>query len=1026
MSRVVHRLRIVIIAVSVSGLPHEGALAYEIEQHAAMSRTAAVRSEAAHVLRDILDRGAGLDTRIGGRSLVEWIEQGARAEDDTPRYLQHFHDPLRTWDTSGLGLVPRFRSSIQWAQDAEQEWSWGRARNECVVGLSGEQPLDRDVALARTFRALGQLVHLVQDVASPAHTRNDPHVTYTYEKAIDTMHRGPDGEARLFLEGLLARSMAPDPRWSLLPPNPLAPVPIARLVDADRYVGDNPSITRADPGEGGSPTPAPIGLAEYTNANFFSEDRIFSEDDLIFRYPYPRRTSTSIRGVDITLPGGEPVRRQYYWKERDGDQGYRLATVGFFRDYQTRFSLDPLAFDRKTGLDAQVYQDYAQRLIPRAVGYSTALLDYFFRGRLQAKIELVDEVRLAMEITNASSEPMNGGVLKLFAEDRDGRRVLVTDIQREDGRSVVGGVVDIDAVAPAAPLPAIVFQPPFPTDRFAIVYTGDLGNERRDQPAGMIGAVAGKVLSGGPRAEAIVPDGDTRVLRTPEGLFPLPAPASALAGIQWGDTDNTFVGFVAVEPGSLTPADVQAFRIDRPVGSPDVPLSPDGTVTLEALKSARFPFGMSVGVAVDFAQTTRYRQILTTFETVRVTADSPSGPRLVSVESTTPTAETVVDETFPFTGQYAITLDEPHLSGGVRGWRWDVLEVGFDAQGRLLALVLVILDDPDLPSREVALVKRDADGQMHDAGTLAIHPRLPAPVSFLALVDVERAETLGTTAAPMIAIAYGNDVSAGFVQQHVVEQGPDGTTGFWQDAPAVRRPDPPDFPLVETGVVTVPPTGFNALTLAGRFREDLDPLVGNPLGVTTRTTEELTTYALDGIDQAKTYKAVRRIVPAGSLTGGETLVNSARRLRLDDGSTTEVLTLFTRPAGPTGGEHGVLVRWAPEAPAMSRRAYAADLPPRYYSLVAATREAALLTALDPSSFDSVTLFVDLGGGTVRDVASADLSAEYLLMGPGLLYSVDDTRFHVIENLQPSPLPLPLAADDPTTPFDGAYHLLHQP
>ena len=41
------------------------------------------------------------------------------------------------------------------------------------------------------------------------------------------------------------------------------------------------------------------------------------------------------------------------------------------------------------GLDDNVFRDYAARLIPRAVGYSAALLDYFFRGRLD--VDLADD-----------------------------------------------------------------------------------------------------------------------------------------------------------------------------------------------------------------------------------------------------------------------------------------------------------------------------------------------------------------------------------------------------------------------------------------------------------------------------------------------------------------------------------------------------------------------------------------------------------------------------------------------------------
>ena len=46
--------------------------------------------------------------------------------------------------------------------------------------------------------------------------------------------------------------------------------------------GENPAVT----------TGALIGLAEYTNANFLSEDRIFTENDVdpLKRFPYPNRS----------------------------------------------------------------------------------------------------------------------------------------------------------------------------------------------------------------------------------------------------------------------------------------------------------------------------------------------------------------------------------------------------------------------------------------------------------------------------------------------------------------------------------------------------------------------------------------------------------------------------------------------------------------------------------------------------------------------------------------------------------------
>jgi hypothetical protein len=156
---------------------------------------------------------------------------------------------------------------------------------------------------------------------------------------------------------------APDPGWQNIDGNPLASIATARLTDADRYVGGNPAIT----------TDVLIGLAEYTNANFFSEDRVFTENEVdpLKRFPYPNRASVTEQDFDVSIRGAT-VKRRYFVKTADGATGYRLATVGLLRDYQQRFNLDWTRFRESPALDEAVYRDYAQRLVPRAVAYSAA------------------------------------------------------------------------------------------------------------------------------------------------------------------------------------------------------------------------------------------------------------------------------------------------------------------------------------------------------------------------------------------------------------------------------------------------------------------------------------------------------------------------------------------------------------------------------------------------------------------------------------------------------------------------------
>jgi len=311
---------------------------------------------------------------------------------------------------------------------------------------------DRSLRLSGAFEGLGRQVHLIQDSASPGHTRNDPHLFYNYESVVDAIRQN---EPATFLTWLAA-SNGPDAGWRELESHPLAPIAVARLIDSDRYSGANPDVT----------TTALIGLAEYTNANFFSEDRIFTENEVDpqKRFPFPNRGSVAEEDFEIQV-GNATVKRRYFVKTGDGAIGYRLATVGFLRDYHQRFGLDWTRFRESPALDEGVYRDYAARLVPRAVAYSTALLDYFFRGQVAA---FGDD--LAMRLQNLGDEGMEG-TFTLYYDGQDGVRRPVPGATwtRAVGPGV--GVEGLRFISPASPAP----QEP---GKYVLVFRGLMGTER--------------------------------------------------------------------------------------------------------------------------------------------------------------------------------------------------------------------------------------------------------------------------------------------------------------------------------------------------------------------------------------------------------------------------------------------------------------------------------------------------------------------------------------------------------------------
>lgn len=432
--------------------------AYEIRTHDEISKAAGAKSVADGVLKEDLGLSQGLALQIAGVSLGAWLGEGAKREDNVLRFLNHFHNPLAaSWSQAGL-LGSVGQSSILWAQNTGQGspgWSWRDVRQQYFDALTKGQRSDRDMALAGTFEGLGRQAHIVQDAASPGHARGDPHLFYNYESLVDSVQFEDAGTFESWLSGLVDVPGVPEPGWQRLDPNPLAPVAIARLIDSDRYSGANPAAT----------TGALIGLAEYTNANFFSEDRIFTENDADpqKRFPFPNRGSVGEQDFDIRV-GNATVKRRYFVKVGDGVTGYRLATVGFLRDYHQRFNLDRTRFRESPALDESVYRDYAARLVPRAVVYSTALIDYFFRGRVSASGD-----DSSTSIRNVSDDTMNG-TFTLYYDDANDVRRPVPGAAWPLTLAAGAAADDLRFVPPTSPAPKSA-------GRYVLVFRGSLGSE---------------------------------------------------------------------------------------------------------------------------------------------------------------------------------------------------------------------------------------------------------------------------------------------------------------------------------------------------------------------------------------------------------------------------------------------------------------------------------------------------------------------------------------------------------------------
>jgi hypothetical protein len=330
-------------------------------------------------------------TDFNDGTAIGWIREGAVREDgeaacDT-RVANHFYNPL---NNSGLVYRTTGYPSPDWALEDRadfslQKSSYHDARDFFWIGLTADNDVNRQTFIAATFRSIGQIIHLIQDAAQPQHTRNDPHAgvacmaslglfgpASVYEKYVDNMARA---EVLKFSGYPVVQAAQPRHYW-------------------DTEFGE--------------------GIAEFTNRNFISTGTNFSgSGETLYPptdFPKPNGLSAVTSRWDIQglLPGsglhgvltfiGTPYDDRYLGSVEHND---RTSTFSLFtadlkgHGLWQRFSLNRFNYDAAAAI-----------LIPRAVGYSAGMINYFFRG----KLDLKSPDRLAYSLAHFNTaQPTSGG-----------------------------------------------------------------------------------------------------------------------------------------------------------------------------------------------------------------------------------------------------------------------------------------------------------------------------------------------------------------------------------------------------------------------------------------------------------------------------------------------------------------------------------------------------------------------------------------------------------------------------------------
>ena len=436
------------------------------------------------------------------KSTNDRIQDGGVTEDNFPRFRNHFFDPITE---KGIYLwlpLGQQNSSLVWGKNGGGSlWSWGSAREYYYEALTSTQDHDRKLNLANTFRAVGQVMHLVEDLASPPHVRNDIH--FPIQSGKDFYEEYADNKF--------------DPVDGIIPYDSYAPVDLTTFSSFEAFWKNNGK-----------------GLAEFTNKNFLSRDTNLDDK----AYPLPFAIGEWVAD-EMPDPKGKPIKVLYQkgyvtdaYRPETSAHINKLSAYSYF-DFEMKKRYPDSEGNRVFTLNDSVYREYAQFLVPRAVGYAAGILNYFFRGTMT--LEPVTggvtfrTVRIMAKNDTFTGEEMSGGEYTLVIRYRamtesgtESKRILrnpdnyysykVAKIELPTGISK-DGPVELTFDFSTNPLPAY-----FDDLSMQLIYKGKLGNEE--------GAVAVSPLKA---VDIIYPD------------FQLSLPSSGIYAKTSGNTsDATF------------------------------------------------------------------------------------------------------------------------------------------------------------------------------------------------------------------------------------------------------------------------------------------------------------------------------------------------------------------------------------------------------------------------------------------------------------------------------------------------------
>jgi len=475
------------------------------------------------------------------RTILKWIKAGSNIEDEHGTYLpsirprHHFHDPIGNAGLDNKTDHPNYGSFFAWATGIytyEFDVTGQSAKTWAIDGFAEQQPTGsaqcwafargtfyqaltmlnkswREEDLAETFLDLGCVLHIIEDMGVPAHTRND---------FLFAHYRPPLGFGNP-LEGWVEDQIIDnggESPWS--GSGPVVFNKLARYFDADVYAGGYL-------GNGILPPAGIWGLAECTNYQFLSTSTVFGCSGIKYQFPHPVKEHTATPALVVYIIDGNDIRMKIYFNGSNYGVPH-LARYSYTYYKKSIWGGDVAVVDStNTPDDVNVFEDYADITVPRTIDYATGLANYFFRGRLNVEPNLIDPNIVKLVITNNSNnsgvpQTLKGGTFEIYRDDANDTRTKINP----------AGITFTPQWTPASTLPndggltKLIAQFATPAERvknYVVAYKGNISENPLDPDPNDPNAIAVGILPYGYEivawAESDAGDEWGQVTDVPEG-----------------------------------------------------------------------------------------------------------------------------------------------------------------------------------------------------------------------------------------------------------------------------------------------------------------------------------------------------------------------------------------------------------------------------------------------------------------------------------------------------------------------------